>query len=236
MVIGMLNSLKKYSNSLLNLVYPETCLACAKELTSHENELCIFCESNLSYTNFEKFEEATSFDKLFWGRKKLEFTYALLFFEKDESSQHLLFNLKYKNNPQIGVYYGKQIALRILNKLDHSDALIPVPLHPKKEFMRGYNQSLQLANGIAEASKIKVDDQLIKRNKNTKTQTHKNRFERWDNVNGVFSINSKKLKEYKHITLVDDVVTTGSTLENIMEAILSIHPEIKISVVTLAIA
>lgn len=232
----MLNSVRKITDSLLHLIYPSSCLVCAKELSSQEKQLCVFCESNLHFTNYENFTEPTAFDKLFWGRKKIEFTYALLFFQKNKGSQDLIFSLKYKNRPAIGEYYGKILGKRIFERLQHSEALIPVPLHPKKEFKRGYNQSLHLANGISETSGVKVDSISIKRNKNTQTQTKKNRFQRWDNVNGIFSINKNELLKYQHITLVDDVVTTGSTLENLIEAILAVNPNIKISIVTLAIA
>ena len=222
---------------LLHLIYPDQCLVCELELSVHEKQLCSFCFQNISMTNFHLFNDATIMDKLFWGRVKVENTYAHLFFEKNKTSQDILFSLKYRNNSEVGVYFGDQIGL-ILNNLEKYssiDAIIPVPLHPKKEFVRGYNQSEAIARGIASGFPKTLDLKTIKRIKHSESQTKKSRFKRWDNVNESFKIKSS-IKLYKHILLVDDVVTTGSTLESIIVALRKRNPELLISVATLAIA
>lgn len=220
-----------------NLIFPNSCLACEKELSRFEYHLCSFCEEELSLTNFHLFTEPTPTDKLFWGRVTVTNTYSHLFFEKNKSSQTILFNLKYKNKPELGVYFGKKIGenLRLMAGFSEINALIPVPLHHKKEFIRGYNQSEVLAVGIAEVLRVKLDKTTVKRSKHSVSQTKKSRFQRWDNVNEIFKI-SEKINDYKHIVLVDDVITTGSTLESIIQAIHKKNPDLLISVVTLAIA
>ena len=223
--------------SLLHLVYPEQCLVCDKELSIQEKHLCSFCTQNISHTNFHLLEEASSMDKLFWGRVKVENTYAHIFFEKNKTSQDILFSLKYKNNSDIGVYFGKQIGKTLTSQKSYStiDAVIPVPLHPKKQFIRGYNQSEALAKGICSSFLKKLDLSTVKRTRHSESQTKKSRFQRWDNVNDIFKI-KHTIEDYKHILLVDDVITTGSTLESIIVALRKRNPELQISVATLAIA
>jgi competence protein ComFC len=220
-----------------NLIFPNSCLACEKELSRFENHLCSFCEEDLPLTNFHLFTEATPTDKLFWGRVEVTSTYSHLFFEKNKTSQTVLFNLKYKNKPELGVYFGRKIGekLKLMPTFSEIDALIPVPLHHKKEFIRGYNQSDVLTVGISEKLNAPMDNTTIKRTKHSASQTKKTRFQRWDNVNEIFKI-SNKINSYKHIVLVDDVITTGSTLESIIQAIRKKNPNILISVVTLAVA
>lgn len=176
-------------------------------------------------------------DKLFWGRIEVHKTYAHLYFEKEKASQHVLFSLKYQNNPTIGHYFGKLMGerLKTMPSFDNVDVFIPAPLHPKKEFLRGYNQSEALAKGMEESLNINVDLTSVIRSKHGSTQTKKNRFQRWDNVQSTFTT-KKSIKAYKHVVLVDDVITTGSTMESIAQSIRDIHPEVRISIVTLAIS
>ena len=223
--------------SLLHLVYPEQCLVCDKEISIQEKHLCSFCTQNISHTNFHLLEEASSMDKLFWGRVKVENTYAHIFFEKNKTSQDILFSLKYKNNSDIGVFFGKQIGETLKTQELYStiDAVIPIPLHPKKQFIRGYNQSEALAKGICSSFLKRLDINTVKRTRHSESQTKKSRFQRWDNVNDIFKI-KRTIENYKHILLVDDVITTGSTLESIIVALRKRNPELQISVATLAIA
>lgn len=223
--------------SLLHLVYPEQCLVCDKEISIQEKHLCSFCTQNISHTNFHLLEEASSMDKLFWGRVKVENTYAHIFFEKNKTSQDILFSLKYKNNSDIGVYFGKQIGETLKTQELYStiDAVIPIPLHPKKQFIRGYNQSEALAKGICSSFLKRLDINTVKRTRHSESQTKKSRFQRWDNVNDIFKI-KPTIENYKHILLVDDVITTGSTLESVIVALRKRNPELQISVATLAIA
>ena len=235
----LFSNIKRLSilNDLSHLVYPNHCLVCKNELSKNESHICSFCQSDLTRTSFQLYKEATSMDKLFWGRIPIYKTYAHLFFEKDKASQTILFNLKYRNNPQLGIYFGKEIGkvLQTINDFHSVDAYIPVPLHPKKAFIRGYNQSQVLTQGICEQLDVKMDTTTIVRTKHSETQTKKSRFQRWDNVNEIFKVKNTILS-YKHIVLVDDVITTGSTIESIAQTLLKKNPKLSISVVTLAIA
>lgn len=176
-------------------------------------------------------------DQLFWGRIHIHKTYAHLFFEKTKTTQHVLFNLKYKNNPNLGLFFGKEIG-KCLSEQDafsDVDVYIPVPLHPRKLFLRGYNQSEVLARGICAHLNAKMDTTSIVRTAHSESQTKKSRFQRWDNVNEIFRVKNS-VSAYKHIVLVDDVITTGSTVEAIAQTLLKKNPKLLISVVTLAIA
>lgn len=227
----------KIVQDLVHLIYPNTCIACDGELATGEHDLCFRCAPNVELTYFHLATEPTVMDQLFWGRVPTEFTHAHFHFKKNATAQKVLFNLKYKHNSAIGERFGNQIGKELLQqpKFQSVDYLIPVPLHPKKEFIRGYNQSLALAKGIADITDKKVRTDLIKRIAHTTSQTKKSRFERWDNVNNAFRVKEEVAKA-NHILLVDDVITTGSTIEQLIQQIHAIRPEIKVSVVTLAIA
>ena len=145
--------------------------------------------------------------------------------------------LKYEENKEVGIYLGEQIAYEIESSqfFNSIDYIIPVPLHPKKEKIRGYNQSLCIAKGIKEILKIKIDSKSLQRKVNTESQTKKNKYSRWENVGQVFELIDKNRLSNKHILLVDDVVTTGSTLESCIETLQQTEG-IKVSIVTIALA
>lgn len=227
----------KIVSDIENLIFPNECYSCEKELSRFEKHLCSFCESDLPLTNFHLFDGETPTDKLFWGRINITKTYSHLFFEKNKTSQTILFNLKYRNKPELGVYFGEKIGknLKTIKSFESIDAIIPVPLHHKKEFIRGYNQSEMLANGICNVLNKPMDNKTVQRTKHSTSQTKKSRFQRWDNVNEIFKV-KQKINTYNHILLVDDVITTGSTIESIIHAIRKKNPDILISVVTLAVA
>lgn len=222
---------------LLHLVYPNSCLVCKKELGKFENHICSFCDLGLTKTNYQNFEEPTDMDRLFWGRIKIKQTYSHLFFEKTKASQNLLFSLKYEHNFPLGLYFGKRIGaiLRTLPSFSDADVFIPVPLHPQKKFVRGYNQSEALTAGICEGLNGTIDLHSITRIRHSESQTKKSRFDRWSNVEEVFHVRNS-IKKYKHVVLVDDVITTGATIEAIARSITKENPDALISVVTLAIA
>ncbi|HIP32117.1 MAG TPA: ComF family protein [Crocinitomicaceae bacterium] len=227
----------KLINDLLHLVYPNQCLVCEKELAVSEKQICVFCNDAISLTNFHLLTEESSMDKLFWGRIKIQKTYAHFFFEKNKASQNILFSIKYKDNPSLATYFGRELGenLTKIEELKSVDVVFPVPLHPKKKFIRGYNQSDALAKGICETFERKLDVKSVIRTKHSETQTKKSRFQRWDNVSEIFKISSS-ISSYKHAVIVDDVITTGSTIEAMTNAIRKVHPDVLISVVTLAIA
>lgn len=229
----------QWKDDLLHLVYPGTCLICAQELTSHANNLCPICDSNLKYTYFENFADASEMDKLFWGRIPLMSTCAFLHFEQDSSTQEILHAIKYKGKKELAITMGQRFGEKLATneaKFGTIQALIPVPLHPKKKFIRGYNQSEMIAQGIGSALEIDVITDFLSKGKHTESQTKKNKFMRWDNVSEVFLVDASKYAHLQHIALVDDVVTTGSTLEAAIQKILEVLPHIQVSVLSLAIA
>jgi len=206
-LFGLKNWLK-ITGAMSHLVYPESCLICDGELSSNEKSICSFCSPELEYTHFEKYTEPTDLDKLFWGRVIIEQTFSLLYFRKEQSTQRILHALKYKHSPQVGVEFGRIIGrtIKSLAFVKDLDLLIPVPLHPKKEF----------------------------KNMHTRSQTRKGRFERWDNVSQVFRMGKTKLAP-SHIAIIDDVITTGATLESIIRTIQQNYPDIRISIISLAL-
>jgi ComF family protein len=224
-------------NGFLSLIYPNICVVCQNELPDQDNLICFFCSSDLHYTYFEKYNVSTMADELFWGRIKLDHVYALLYYEKGNSTQQILFKIKYQEGQQLGVYMGSQIANRLKGKewLNGVDAILPIPLHSKKEFKRGYNQSLILAKGFAEENDIPIKMALY-RKKHHASQTRKSREEREQNVKGIFGVNPQQLNGLNHVIIIDDVLTTGSTLEEAAQAVKQFNKNINISLVTLAIA
>lgn len=225
----------QWRKDLFHLIYPNLCLICERELTIHQNHFCSFCKDDFQFTYFERYSEPTLLDQLFWGRVQIQATFSLFYFEKGKSVQPILHALKYKDKPDIGVEMGKLIGSTIKNlaTFEGLEALVPVPIHPKKEFIRGYNQSEQLAIGISEKIGLPVLKNFLQRRNNAASQTKKNRFKRWENVEGQFKLKGKT--SYSHIALVDDVITTGATLEAIAKEILTELPGIQISIISLAL-
>ena len=162
----------------------------------------------------------------------------MLQFEKENTTQPVLHALKYKDRPDVARYFGERLGEKIKQQARFSDleALIPVPLHPKKEFLRGYNQSRLLAEGIASELKIPVRSDLLKRVVFTESQTKKGKESRWENMQNRFESQVKGASELKHVAVVDDVVTTGSTLETCVRRLQETLPNAKISIVSLAVA
>ncbi len=232
------SQLSKWKADFLHLVYPDVCLICNYELPNSETQLCHQCEKSLRYTYFETFKEPSSLDKLFWGRADLSATFAMLHFEKETSTQEILHHIKYRNKTMLAKEMGIRIGKKLLlnpDKYSSIDVLIPSPLHPKKKYLRGYNQSEMIAEGISKSINIPVNTQFLTKNTHNQSQTNKGRFLRWDNVSEVFQVNPEKLKNKKHLALVDDVVTTGSTLEASILKIKKALPDIEISILSLAV-
>jgi ComF family protein len=234
-VFGLKNWVE-IKRSMSHLIFPETCLICENERSSADNSICSFCTQELEYTHFEKYTEPTELDKLFWGRVKLEFAFSLLYFREERSTQKILHALKYKHSPQVGVEFGRIIGrtIKTMPLIKEIDLLVPVPIHPKKQFQRGYNQSEQLAMGISDILSVALDSDFLRKNAHTGSQTKKGRFERWDNVSSVFKI-GKTRSIPQHIAIVDDVITTGATLESIIRTVQENYPDIRISIISLAL-
>jgi len=173
--------------------------------------------------------------QVFWGRVYLEQALSWFYFHKDSRYQKALHQLKYQDRPEIGTVMGKEFGYQ-LSRCDRfilPDSIIPVPLHPKKHKRRGYNQSERISSGMSEALGIPVHSNILLKAKNTSTQTDKNRFDRYLNVMDSFSIENPEIIEHKHVFLIDDVLTTGATLEACAATLLQI-PGVRVSAGTLA--
>jgi ComF family protein len=223
-------------DDFVSLLFPKICAACGNSLWKQEETVCLSCEFHLPRTNFHlSLENPVS--RLFWGRVTLESASAYVYFNKGNKVQRLIHQLKYKGRKDIGIYLGRQYGqqLRFSPFFQTVQLIVPVPLHIKKLLKRGYNQSEQFAIGLSESMKIPVDPAAICRKKETETQTKKSRFRRWQNVAEVFEVNDPGSLEMKHVMLVDDVITTGATLESCIRVLSPIHG-IRISVATIAVA
>jgi competence protein ComFC len=221
---------------LSHLLFPESCIACQVELSISEEYLCVFCHSELHYTGFEKNVHPTPLDRLFWGRITLHASYSLLYFQANSPVQSILHRLKYQHNPDIARVCGEWIGEKLsqLPKFHDADGFIPVPLHPKKQFERGFNQSEMLAQGISKKTGIPVQTRFLTKIAHTESQTRQGRFGRWENIKNGF--NASGISQFVHLVIVDDVITTGATIESMVKAIHEQYPSCQISIVSLAFA
>lgn len=203
----------KLLKHLINLIYPQVCPACGNLLTNSEETVCLTCRYLLPKTHYENNLE-NPLAQSFWGQVNFQAVTAEYFFSKTGNVQHLLHQLKYQGNKEAGIFLGQQLGESIKNAklFQDIDYLVPIPLHPKKEFMRGYNQSFVIAQGVEDRTNIPIARDCLYRKVFTSTQTKKSREERWDNVKDIFDIKDYKILENKHILLIDDVLTTGATL------------------------
>jgi ComF family protein len=206
--------LKQYILDFLYLFFPEHCNACGKQLFHGEKQLCISCLYDLPYTDFHLYAE-NAVARLFWGRLHCHNAMAMLYFKKGSRVQQLIHQLKYRSQTALGFKMGTMLAERLVVSAayDDADLIIPVPLHFKKERKRGYNQSKVIADGMAEVLHIPVSTSHLIRRLNTGTQTKKNRYNRFENMKAVFHTTIPEELAGKHVILVDDVITTGATLE-----------------------
>jgi ComF family protein len=196
--------------------------------------LCTGCLFHLPQTHFHALPD-NPIAKTFWGRIPVEQAMAFLFFKKGNSVQQILHEIKYKNNIELAQFIGTYYGSILKNERLHWDAVAAIPLHKSKLKKRGYNQSGFIAAGLAQALGIEDISSELLRLKATETQTRKHRFERWENVEEVFALREPTVFEGKHILLVDDVITTGATLEACGKIILQ-APGTKLSVASIAYA
>lgn len=228
--------LQRFFNNLISLFYPRICVGCGNALQQNEKHLCLHCLLHLPETNFHK-EHDNVLKLIFAGRVKVEEVAALLFYKKGNSVQHILHALKYKGKKELGsflgLYYGKKLATE--TRFQSVDYIIPIPLHPKKQKKRGYNQSEWIAKGLSKGMDVPYTNDVLVRTTFTETQTKKSRFNRWENVKEVFAIQNANLVIGKHLLVCDDVLTTGATMEAAIQQLLTIEG-VKVSVVTLATA
>jgi ComF family protein len=198
----------------LALFYPRVCVACHTSLIKGEEVLCTSCLSQLPRTAYHSYNDNPVRNRLA-GRLPLQFASAFLKFRKGGLVQSLLHELKYNNRPEVGVRMGHLYGLELLDigMGGEFDVIVPVPLHASRMRKRGYNQSAKFAEGLSEALKIEWEESISLRVTATNTQTRKGRADRWNNVKDAFSIAAIEKVAGKRILLVDDVITTGATLE-----------------------
>jgi ComF family protein len=227
-------SVRSLFSDALHLFFPHTCMGCGTDLINTENILCFRCVANLPHTNFEKLP-GNPIEHIFRGRVHIEAASSQFYFSKGHLVQFLIHQLKYKGNKEAGKYLGAVMGKALLQsgRFTNADYLIPLPLYADKEFKRGYNQAEVICNGMSTAMNIPVYAKNVIRKRYTDTQTKKNRTDRWENVEGSFSILHPEKLHGNHIILVDDVITTGATLEACAQCLLTI-PAIKISIAALA--
>ena len=225
-----------FLDDLVALFYPRLCAGCNSSLVKGEDVLCLNCLADLPRTNYHLYFENPVFQQ-FIGRVRIEYATSFCRFDKGGRLQHLLHQLKYKGNRAVGHKLGLIFGYDLIQNAIYSniDAIMPVPLHPKKEKKRGFNQSVEICKGLSQAMGRPLILGNLVREIHTDSQTRKGRFERWENVSGIFSVKNGATLTGKHLLLVDDVVTTGATLEACCIPLLKI-PGVKVSIATLATA
>lgn len=221
---------------LTELLFPRLCVVCSDRLIEQEQWICLHCLHHIPRTNFH-LDAENRVAQLFYGRVPLEAATSFFYFSKGSPYRVLLHNLKYKGMKELGAEIGKHFAIDLMQSAAFSsvDVVCPVPLHVSKEKKRGYNQSWWIASGIARQMCKELSDDNLVRAVATETQTRKARFERWQNVEGIFQLRRPEEFSGKHVLLVDDVVTTGSTLEACAAEIRT-KTDAKVSIATLATA
>lgn len=229
-------ALKRYTEDLINLLFPELCNGCGKLLYHGEKDICTKCLYDLPYTDFHLYKE-NPVAKQLWGRLPINAAMAMLYFKKGTKVQNLMHSLKYNSKTDVGITLGELMAKRLKESefYQNIDVIIPVPLHQKKLRLRGYNQSEYIATGLAQELDVPFSSKNLLRKKSTESQTKKARYTRFENMQDVFEIkNVNELKD-KHVLLIDDVVTTGATLEACGNTLLNIGIE-KLSIAAIAFA
>ena len=207
---------------LLMLFFPSNCLVCGKRLHAPKAILCFVCELEMPRTKFGDME-TNPVSKVFWGRVRVRAATSLFKFEKGSVYQTLLHDLKYRGNRRAGLYLGCLLGQEIKHSsISDCDMIIPVPLHRRRLNKRGYNQSEVIARGVSKITGIPVASHLIGRKQNMRSQTSMNRQERFENMATAFTLSKKALDLHdKRILIIDDIITTGATLEACSQTLLS---------------
>ena len=223
-------------DDVISLLFPRLCYACGNHLLRNENLICTECYVLIPRTNYH-LEEDNPVARLFWGRCRIEKAAAFSFYNRDSRIRKLIHNLKYKGIREIGYELGKIYGNTLIGTdfLNDIDLIIPVPLHNAKKRIRGFNQSDILAGGFSEATGLPVGTGILERAALSDTQTKKSRYDRWINVEGIFKVADPGKLAGKHVLVIDDVITTGSTLESCAVELLKAEG-VKVSVAAIAVA
>lgn len=218
----------------ISLVYPNVCQVCGMSLFKHEHILCMKCKHHLPYARFSD-DPRNPAAQVFWGRVPARMVITGFLYNKGNAVQKLIHKFKYRGMKDIGLFLGVELATEIIKYPEHEDIsiIIPVPLHPRKQKKRGFNQSEIIARGIASKIAAEMNPSILYRKSFSSTQTRKSKYERWENVESIFGIKNESLIKNKHILLVDDVITTGATLEACAQCLLRVEG-VRLSVAAVA--
>ncbi|MDR1003599.1 MAG: ComF family protein [Prevotellaceae bacterium] len=221
--------------SLWQLLFPRRCVVCGAPISEGEEVLCFHCNIDMPRTDFHR-TPANPMERMFWGKVPIVRAAAYFYYYKGSNYRHILYGLKYGGRKELGAAMGRFMATEWLPTgfFDGMDVIVPVPLHVRKQKERGYNQSEWIARGVSEVTSIPIDTDSLVRSRYTETQTHRSVAQRWDNVDGIFALRCPERFAGKHLLLLDDVMTTGSTLTACADALRGVA-DVRISIVTLAI-
>jgi len=223
-------------SDFLSLFFPKTCYACGNSLYGNEEILCFKCLMHLPETNFH-LESNNKINEVFAGRVPVDLASAFCFYKKGGTIQKLIHQMKYRGYEEVGIFLGKIYGVKLIENPAYNkiDEIVPIPLHKKKQKKRGFNQAEKFAIGLSDSMDINVNTNIVSRIIATSTQTKKGRYNRWENVEQVFQVNQPESNRGKHLLLVDDVITTGATMEACLMALQKI-PGVKLSVAAIAFA
>lgn len=203
--------LKQYWNSFFSLFFPKLCAACDITLLAQEDLICTSCSFHLPYIKFDKISDQRVEKKL-WGKIQFTTAHALLDMSNSERVKTIIQKIKYQNQPYIAQQLGFKLGQKLKHVLPHVDYIIPIPLHPKKQKERGYNQSYFFARGLSLSMQVPIHTKILIRTIHSISQTKKSRTERYTNIQNAFQCVEHNLIKEKHLLVVDDVITTGSTM------------------------
>lgn len=231
-----MNLLSQTKDALLHILYPRTCAGCGKDILPEQSQICVQCLHQLPLTHFEK-QANNPIEKILAGRVHFQKATAQLYFHKHAALQQMIHQFKYKGKKEVGLQLGILMGNQLMKsgRFNDIEALIPLPLHESKKRIRGYNQAEVLCNGISEILNIPVVTNVIAKPIATETQTKKNRVQRWQNIEGKFKVVNNTSLMHKQVLLVDDVITTGATIESCAGALLNIDG-LKLNIATLCCA
>lgn len=223
-------------NDLLSLLFPRLCQACGNHLVRNEQVICTSCLLDMPLTGFH-LQRDNALERSLWGRCYAEKATAWAYYRRGGKMQQLIHRLKYSGIREVGTFLGGYYGTILSDSgfMDGIDYLVPVPLHPSRQRKRGFNQAEVICLGISEATGVPLLGSALIRKGRSDTQTRKSRVERWENVENIFAAGPDQLPEEAHILIVDDVITTGSTIESCVN-ILRESGNLKVSVAALAVA
>jgi ComF family protein len=223
-------------DDFISLLFPRLCYACGNELLRNEKLICTGCYVSIPRTNYH-LQPENPVARLFWGRCLIEKAAAFSFYERGSRLRNMIHKLKYSGIKEIGYELGRIYAATLKSSgfTSDIDVIIPVPLHPAKKRIRGFNQSEYISAGISDVAGLPVNNYSLVRKVLSGTQTNRSRYDRWTNVEGIFRIDDAEAIRGKHVLLVDDVITTGSTIESCVNELLKVE-DVKVSVVAIGCA